>query len=87
LAWANLTRNIPLYQVCADGSADSIDFIASSLLGDRYQRYQPVYTEIVSAFKADPETLDKLHKTAETYLNNPSSQQRLLDLAQTITAS
>jgi patatin-like phospholipase/acyl hydrolase len=86
LAWADLVKSIPLYQVCADGSADSIDFIASSLLGDRYQRYQPVYTEPVSAFQADPETLDKLYKTAQTYLNNPSSQQRLLNLAQAITA-
>jgi patatin-like phospholipase/acyl hydrolase len=86
LAWADLARSIPLYQVCADGSADSIDFIAASLLGDRYQRYQPVYTEPVSAFKADPETFQKLYNTAEKYLKDPSAQQRLRGLAQTITA-
>lgn len=86
LAWADLARSIPLYQVCADGSADSIDFIAASLLGDKYQRYQPVYTEPVSAFQADPETMAKLHMTAETYLKNPAEQQRLRDLAQAITS-
>lgn len=85
LAWADIVRSIPLYQVCADGSADSIDFIASSLLGDRYQRYQPVYTEPVSAFQADPETMAKLTKTADRYLKNPAAQQRLRDLAKLIT--
>ncbi|MFN9644680.1 MAG: patatin-like phospholipase family protein [Cyanobacteriota bacterium] len=87
LAWSDLLRSIPLYQVCADGSADSIDFIAASLLGARYQRYQPVYTEPVSAFQADPGTLEKLQQTAKTYLSDPSAQQRLRDLAQSITPS
>ena len=40
LSWSDLARGVPLYQVCADGSADVIDYLASSLLGDRYQRYQ-----------------------------------------------
>jgi patatin-like phospholipase/acyl hydrolase len=87
LAWADIFRSIPLYQVCADGSADAIDFIAGSILGDRYQRYQPVYSEIVSAFQADAATFEKIHKTAEAYLSNPSAQQRLQDLAKAITAA
>jgi patatin-like phospholipase/acyl hydrolase len=87
LAWADIARSIPLYQVCADGSADAIDFIAASILGGGYQRYQPVYSELVSAFQADAGTFEKIHKTADAYLKNPSAQQRLQDLATAITAT
>ena len=85
LAWADIVRSIPLYQVCADGSADTTDYIATSILGEGYQRYQPVYTETVSAFQADTGTLEKIQRTAERYLNNPSTQRRLQNLAKTIT--
>jgi patatin-like phospholipase/acyl hydrolase len=85
LAWSELPRGIPLFQVCADGSADSIDFIASSLLRDNYQRFQPVYSEITSVFQADDDNLDKITKTAEAYLRDPHNRQRLQNLAQLVT--
>ena len=88
LSWSDLARGVPLYQVCADGSADVIDYLASSLLGDRYQRYQPVLKEVTSVFQADAENLQKIRANAENYLKeeNGAARQRLKALAQLVTA-
>lgn len=86
ISWSELPRGIPLFQVCADGSADSIDFIAASLLRENYQRFQPVYTEITSVFQADACNLEKITNAAKSYINDPSARQRLKNLAALVTA-
>ena len=88
LSWSDLARGVPLYQVCADGSADVIDYLASSLLSDRYQRYQPVLKEVTSVFQADAENLRKIRENAESYLNdnNGQARERLKALAAQLTA-
>jgi patatin-like phospholipase/acyl hydrolase len=86
-SWSDLVRGVPLYQVCADGSADVIDYLASSLLNQRYQRFQPVFKETTSVFQADEKNLQKIRATAESYLaeNNGFERQRLKDLANQVT--
>ncbi len=86
ISWSELPRGIPLFQVCADGSADSIDYIAASLLRENYQRYQPVYAEITSVFQADADNLKKIAATANNYINDPASRQRLKKLAAVVAA-
>ena len=71
--WADILKGIPLYQVCSDGSADVIDFIAQSLLKDNYIRYQPVIDPKISTFQADEKNLNLLRKAADDYLENGGS--------------
>ena len=71
--WADILKGIPLYQVCSDGSADVIDFIAQSLLKDNYIRYQPVIDPKISTFQADEKNLNLLRKAANNYLENGGS--------------
>ncbi len=80
LAWSDLMRGIPLYEVCCDGSADAIDYIAEKLLHDRYCRYQPVIDPKVSTFQANKENLDLLRDAAKIYLEK-GGQLRLKKLA------
>ena len=77
-------RGVPLYQVCADGSADVIDYLASSLLGDRYQRFQPVLKEVTSVFQADEGNMNKLRTMANDYLQDKGGQARLKALAHSL---
>lgn len=85
LDWANPTKGIPLYQVCADGSADVIDYIATSLLKENYLRYQPLLEvksdDDISPFQADENTLNLLKEIASNYLKEEEVGNRLRELA------
>ena len=92
LAWADLVRGVPLYQVCADGSADVIDYVAASLLGSSYQRFQPVLWDkttgeevSISTFQADGATMQRIRDVAARYIADPQESERLQKLAETIT--
>jgi uncharacterized protein len=83
LVWADLLKGIPLYQVCSDGSADMIDYIAQVLLKDNYMRYQPVIDSKISTFQAEQGNLDLLKNAADDYLKNGGSD-RIKILANTL---
>jgi patatin-like phospholipase/acyl hydrolase len=81
--WSDLLKGIPLYQICSDGSADVIDYIAKSLLKENYLRFQPVIDSRISTFQADEHNLDLLRDAAKDYLEKDGSN-RLKDLANTL---
>ncbi len=86
LAWSSLANSIPLYQVCSDGSADVIDYIAESLLKTNYLRYQPVISRKASSFEADKANQVRLTDAANDYLEK-SGRQRLQALAKKLIES
>ena len=68
LDWSSIVRGIPLYQVCADGSADLFDYICKALLKDNYVRFQPLIDRNASPFQADPRNLERIRTAADRYL-------------------
>lgn len=80
LDWSSLVKGIPIYQVCADGSADLFDFICNALLKDNYYRFQPIIDKNASVFQADRRSLYLIKQSADRYLIS-GGRDRLRNLA------
>ena len=89
LDWLNIKRGIPLLEVYADGSADLIDYIATQLLRDKYNRYQPLVPNSkekpISTFQADPQNLANLVDVANDFLDRSEGDRQLEKLAAYLT--
>ena len=85
LDWLNIKKGIPLLEVYADGSADLIDYIATQLLKDKYNRYQPLVLNSkekpISTFQADPQNLANLVDAANNFLDRSDGDRQLEKLA------
>ncbi len=90
LDWLNIKRGIPLLEVYADGSADLIDYIATQLLRDKYNRYQPLVPNSkekpISTFQADPQNLANLVDVANDFLDRSEGDCQLEKLAAYLSA-
>jgi patatin-like phospholipase/acyl hydrolase len=77
--WGALEWAIPIIDVLFDGSSDSVDYIASEILGDgRYFRMQaPLLRGYDDFDNVDATNLLGLRKTAEDYLATPRVQAML----------
>ena len=80
LDWSSLIKGIPIYQVCADGSADLFDFICKALLKKNYVRFQPIIDKNAGVFQADRRTLYLIKQAADHYLLT-GGRDKLRDLA------
>jgi uncharacterized protein len=90
LDWLNIKKGIPLLDVYADGSADLIDYIATQLLQDKYDRYQPLVPNSkekpISTFQADPQNLANLVDVANDFLDHAEGDRQLDELAAYLSA-
>jgi len=77
LDWTNLAQGLPILDTFADGSSDLIDYIASQLLDDRYNRYQPLVPSNISTFQANPENLTRLVNAANDFLDSKGGDSQL----------
>lgn len=77
--WGPLEWAIPIIDVLFDGSADSVDYIATQLLGDgHYVRLQaPLLRGYDDFDNVDATNLAALRRTAEDYLADPATQATL----------
>jgi patatin-like phospholipase/acyl hydrolase len=80
LDWSSVIKGIPIYQVCADGSADLFDFICKALLNENYVRFQPIIDKDAGVFQADRRNLYRIKQAADHYLNS-GGRDKLQDLA------
>jgi patatin-like phospholipase/acyl hydrolase len=78
-SWGALEWAIPIIDVLFDGSADSVDYIASKILGDGY--YFRLQTRLMRGYddfdNVDRTNLLALRHTAEAYLDQPETQALL----------
>lgn len=86
LDWLSITKGIPLLDVFSDGSADSVDYIATQLIDGGYDRYQPLVpvNKKISTFQADPKNLENLVAVANEFLASKDVDDQLNRLATAI---
>ena len=88
LDWLSITKGIPLLDVFSDGSADSVDYIATQLIDGGYDRYQPLVpaNKKISTFQADPKNLENLVAVANEFLARKDVDDQLNRLATAISS-
>ncbi|MEG3837055.1 patatin-like phospholipase family protein [Microcoleus sp. AT8-B1] len=88
LNWVSIVKGIPMLDVLFDGSNDANDYVAKELLEgeSEYFRFQPLLTENVKAFSADPDNLYLLVEIAEEFLKTKECKEDMSKLVKSLTS-
>lgn len=83
--WGALEWAVPIIDVLFDGNAESVDYIARHVVGDGYFRLQaPLTVGLDDLDDVSDTNVQALESLARGYLEAPSTQSRLAELARRV---